>query len=260
MRIWHQSVTVLETLPEYAASLRRRYAAVGRADTEVVLHGVPPGTYGSLSPAQVIPYPAERHRVSQLVLDQVRAAEREGFDAVMLATFIEPALREVRAVVDIPVTGMTESSFIAGFSAAGKVGIVTLSQESVHMLQEITDRHRFGPRLAALVPLNPAFNEFEMHHAFEEPRPLREAFEEAARRVIAEGADLVIPGEGVLNEFLQLVGVSEVDSVPVLDSTAVTLLHTEMLVDSYRKTGLRTGRRWQHPRVPEDVQRKLNHG
>lgn len=258
MRIWHQSVTVLETLPEYAASLARRYAAVGRSDTEVVLHGLPPGTYGSLSPAQVIPYPAERHRIFQLVLDQVRAAEREGFDAIMLATFLEPALREVRSAVDIPVTGMMESSLIASFPVAGKVGIVTLSQESATILQEIIDRHRFGSRVAGLVGLNPPFTEFEMHHAFADPGPLRAAFEDAARRMIAAGADLVIAGEGVLNEFVHHVEMHEVDSVPLLDSTAVTLLHTEMLVDCFQRTGLRTGRRWQHPRVPDDVQRELD--
>lgn len=257
MRIWHQSATVLESLPEYAASLARQYAEVGRPDTEVVLHGVPPGTYGSSSPAQVIPYPAERHRIAQIVLDQVRNAEREGFDGVMLATFVEPALREARSALDIPVTSMAESALVAGFSAAGRVGLVTLSPLSVHMLQEIVDRHRFGPRVAAIVTLDPPFTEFEMHHAFEDPAPLEKAFEDASRQAIAAGADLIIPGEGVLNEFLVHAGKQEVDSVGVMNSTAMSLLHTEMLVESYRKAGLRTGRRWQHPRVPSEVQRDL---
>jgi hypothetical protein len=52
-------------------------------------------------------------------------------------------------------------------------------------------------------------------------------------------------------------GLREMDGIGVMDTVAVTALHTEMLVHAYARAGLRTGRRWRHPRVPSDVQRLL---
>jgi Asp/Glu/hydantoin racemase len=257
MRIWHQSVTELETLPQYAASLERRYAAVVTPGTQVVLHGVPVGTYGSSSPAQAIAYPAERHRVASLVLEQAQAAEREGFDAVMLATFAEPALRELRASLDIPVSSMAESAILAGCSAAASVGIVTISTAGVHMLEEGIARHRLERRVAKVLSLEPELDEFALQAAFNAPQVVRVALENACRQAIAAGADVIIPGEGVLNELVVHLGLTEVDGVGILDGIAINVLHTEMLVRAYGVAGLRTGRRWEYPKVPADVRRAL---
>lgn len=258
MRIWHQSVTELAALPQYTESLARRFAALANPGTEVVLHGVPPGTYGSSSPAQALAYPAERHRIANLVLKQIEQAEREGFDAVMIASFIEPALREARCTLDIPVTSMAESSLLAGCSVAATLGIVTINPPGVRMLQDGVARHRLESRIAALVSLDPAVDEFDLQRAFQKPDEVRAAFERGCRVAIEAGADVLIPGEGVLNELIVHLGIREVDSVGILDTVGITILHTEMLVRAYRSTGLRTGRRWEYPKVPADIQRALD--
>ena len=54
--------------------------------------------------------------------------------------------------------------------------------------------------------------------AYADPAPLLEAFRAAARKAIADGANVIVPGEGPLNVFLADQGVSRVDDVPVLDS------------------------------------------
>lgn len=244
MRIWHQSAVELDSLPQYAESLSRRYAAVVSPDTEVVLHGVPSGTYGSSSPAHALAHPAERQRVATLVLEQVRQAERQGFDAVMIASFAEPALREARASLGIPVTSMAESSYLASFSAACQIGVVTISQAGMRMLQEGIARHRLEPRVSPVLSLDPEVDEFDLQRAFTQPEKMRSAFETCCRKAIAAGADVLIPGEGVLNELAVHLGIRAVDSVAILDAVAATAMHTEMLVRAYRGAGLRTGRRW----------------
>lgn len=257
MRIWHQSVTELEALPEYAASLARRFAAVASPATQVVLHGVPAGTYGSSSPAQALAYPAERHKVASLVLQQAEGAEREGFDAVMIASFAEPALRELRASLDIPVTSMAESAILAGCSAAASVGIVTISSAGVRMLEEGIARHKLERRIGKVLSLEPEVDEFDLQAAFAEPGGVRAAFERACRQAIAAGADVIVPGEGVLNELVVHLGLREIDGVGILDAVAITVLHTEMLVRAYQMAGLRTGRRWEYPKVPAEVRQAL---
>jgi allantoin racemase len=245
MRIWHQSMTELDALPQYAASLSRRFAAVAGPDTEVVLHGVPPGTYGSSSPAKVLASPVERHRVAGIVLQQIKQAEHEGFDGVMIASFAELALREARSEVEIPVTSMAESTLLAGSSVAARVGIVTISPAGVHMLRDIVAQHGFDTRVASVVSLQPAVDEFELQNAFDRPDAVRAAFERACRTAIDVGADVIVPGEGVLNELALHLGIREIDSVGVMDAIAVTVLYTEMLVRGYDKAGLRTGRHWE---------------
>lgn len=250
MRIWHQSAVELDSLPQYAESLSRRYAAIVAPDTEVVLHGVPSGTYGSSSPAQALADPAERQRVATLVLEQVRQAERQRFDAVMIASFFEPALREARASLRIPVTSMAESSYLAGCSVACQIGVVTISQAGVLMLQEGIARHGLESRVSPALSLETDVDEFEVQRAFSQPDKVRAAFENCCRKAIAAGADVLIPGEGVLNELAVHLGIREVDAVAVLDAVAITAMHTEMLVRAYRGAGLRTGRRWGSVAIP----------
>ena len=45
MKIWHQSFTVLDDLPAYREAMERHIRKVVLPDTEVVLHGMRPGTY-----------------------------------------------------------------------------------------------------------------------------------------------------------------------------------------------------------------------
>lgn len=257
MRIWHQSVTDLEALPRYAESLARRFATVAGPGVEVVLHGVPSGTYGASSPAQALEYPFERNRIAQIVLDQLAGAEREGFDAVMLATFAEPALREARSVLDIPVTSMMESCLLAACSVAPLIGIVTISPSGARMLRDSVRRHRLEARVAAIASLNPAADEFALQQAFENPSAVIAAFRETCADVIAAGADIIVPGEGVLNELLVSLGLHEVDGVAIMDATLMTLVHTEMLVRAYGASLLRTGRRWEYPKAPPEVRSAL---
>src|SRR4029078_4668875 len=56
MRIWHQSFTGLDDLPDYRAAMEAHIRKVVRPDTEVVMHGLIPGTYTSNSPGSDLAY------------------------------------------------------------------------------------------------------------------------------------------------------------------------------------------------------------
>lgn len=86
IRIWHQSFTVLENLPDYAASLRAHMAKVSRPGTKVELHGMHPATYASEYPGNDI-----RHsylyflHANQFVTNGL-AAQQQGYDAYAIST------------------------------------------------------------------------------------------------------------------------------------------------------------------------------
>ena len=53
-RIWHQGFIEMQTVPAYGLALERHLAAVRGPDTEVVVHGLRPGTYTPYwSPAEI---------------------------------------------------------------------------------------------------------------------------------------------------------------------------------------------------------------
>lgn len=70
--------------------------------------------------------------------------------------------------------------------------------------------------------------------AFADPRPLIESFRTAGRRLIAAGADVLVPGEVPLGVLLARAGVSDVDGVPVIDALAATVQAAEAAVATRR--------------------------
>ena len=81
MRIWHQSFTVLDQLPAYAARLQEHFRKVARPDTEVVLHGMHPDTYPTNYPGTDIRYNYVQYLHGQQFVMGGIAAEEAGFDA-----------------------------------------------------------------------------------------------------------------------------------------------------------------------------------
>ena len=255
-RIWHQSMAELDSLPVYREALAAHLPRLlpPEARTEVVLHGLPSGTYpAEAAPIDVLIHPYAYHLTMSRVLENVVQAEREGFDAVALGSYSEPLLREARSIVSIPVASMAEATLLVGCSMARSMAIVTVSAEVARMTERLVVGHGLEKRVGGVYVLNPPLNEHAIARAFDEPGPLLASFAETARRGIAEGADLVIPAEGVFNEVLFAQGVQRLDEVPVMDCLGVTFLYAELLVKLRERTGLEVGRRWEYARPSPSV-------
>ena len=78
-----------------------------------------------------------------------------------------------------------------------------------------------------------------------------EKFKAAARRLIAQGADVIIPGEAPMNVLLARNGVTEVDGVTVMDSLGTWIKQAEMMVDLRRTCGTTASRKGFYHRLPE---------
>src|SRR3954453_1741835 len=136
MRIWHHSFTVLENLPAYAARLQEHFRHVARPDTEVVLHGMHRDTYRTNYPGSDI-----RHNYFQILLGQQFvlggiAAEEAGFDAYAIMSIPEPALRETRSLIDIPVVGYGESSMLVARMLGERMGVLIFIEGMTPIIEE----------------------------------------------------------------------------------------------------------------------------
>lgn len=241
IKIWHQSFTVLGNLPPYAAALKEHFRKVARADTEVVMHGMHEQTYKTNYPGNDIRYAYLQYlHGQQFVLGGI-AAEEQGFDAYAIMSIPEPALRETRSLVDIPVVGYGESSFLTASMLGRRAGVLMFIEEMQPLIQENAEKILLPGRFAGAHYVGFSFN--DVLKAFDSPAELLDKFRAAARALIRAGADVIIPGEAPLCVLLARNGINRIDEVPVLDALGATIKMAETLVDLRRSSGVYASRR-----------------
>lgn len=257
IRIWHQSFTVLSDLGAYDAALKAHFKRVARPDTEVVMHGMRPGTYPSNYPGSDIRYAAVQHLHSLQFVQAGVTAEREGFDAYAISTLPDPALREIRSLLRIPVVGYGESAMLTSCLLGSRFAVMVFISELTDLIAHNVRRYGLAERFAGVSDVG--FRFADVLKGFAEPQPLIERFRTAARQRIAAGAEVIIPGEAPLCVLLASQGISEVDGVPVLDSLSCWVKHAEMLVDLKRQSGVQRCQRgyYNEPPPPERVDQLL---
>lgn len=248
IRIWHQSVNELDHLAVYARALEAHAAEVLGDDAKVSVQGLPSGSYGGIPATAALGNAYVYHRILSRVIDNAIAAERQGFDAFVIGSFGEPFLREIRSAVDIPVASLTESGLLVGCSLGRYVGLISNAPAVQWMTKVAVDKHGLDARVLDVVALDPPLDEPALAAAYADPAPVIASFTAAAERLVARGADVIIPAEGVLAELLVRHGVREIAGAPVMDIFGVTWAYALMQVRLWSKTGLRVGRSWHHRR------------
>lgn len=241
MRIWYQGFLDYSTVPDYAPLLRKHVEAIAAPGTEVELHGMPSGSFEGTSPAEIARYSyLTGVYVNQLVDHAVRA-EAEGFDAFAIGIVQNPGLRDIRTVVDIPVTGYGEAAMHLGCMLGRKFSVLAFNPELFELLEEDIARYGLRERAAPMTLVEIDYP--DVVKGFSDPSVLVAAFNRAAKRAIDAGADVLIPGQMVLAELLWQAGVRRFDEAPVVDALAASINTAEMLVNLKRNSGVSHSRR-----------------
>jgi Asp/Glu/hydantoin racemase len=248
LRIYHQSFTVLESLPAYAEAMAAHLGKVAAPGTEVVMHGMHPDTYRTEYPGHDIQFAYFQTLHSQQFVLGALAAEEQGFDAFALMTLPEPSLQEIRSLVDIPVVGYGESAMLAASLLGQRIGLLMFITGMAETVERNVQRMGLSERFLGAHPVGFTFD--DVLAAYAEPEPLLARFRVSARALIARGADVIIPGEAPLCMLLARAGLSDVDGIPVLDAVAATLKVAEMMVGLRRATGVRPSRRGYFQAAP----------
>ena len=252
MRIWHQSFTDLTVMPLYRKTLTEHAAAVMGSDATVKVHGLRPGTYtAGCAPIDAIRYRyvAAVHELQ--ICDAAMVAEREGFDAMAIGCFFDPGLRAARSLVNIPVASLGESCALVACSMGRTFGLVTLCEDQSADYSDMMQAYGLERRYAGAVSLDPPIDEFALEADEAAALAIEERFDAACARIIERGADVVIPADGVLNEFLVRRGrLKARGDVPVMDSLGVLFQHAAFLARLARTTGAGASRHQLYARPP----------
>lgn len=257
-RFWYQSMTSLTHLPNYKDALQRHAKRVCQDGVEVSVNGISDKWFDSHMPTEMYRYVYAKHVIQGEVIGVCRRAEEQGYDAVILGSFSEPFLGEIRSLLNIPVVGMAESAMLLACSMGEQFSLVALNSAQLVRLRPVIERHGLGARMREMVTLSSPINERKLDDALKESKPVIDDFCAAARKAVDAGADVVIPAEGVLNEVMFWNDVKSIEGATVLDAVGASLLYAELMVNMKRKTGLGVGRRWAYTQPPADVLKVLD--
>lgn len=228
--------------------------AICGPETTVDLHGLRPDTYPEgVPPIAMVGYRYATRLADLQVIDNIITAEREGYDAVAISCFLDPGLEEARSMVDIPVVSSCETALLVSSAVARSFGFLTLDESMAAYLRKLVAHYGFADRVNVVAALDPPIDEFELDRAFTGSPEFVQRFSRQAESLIADGADIIIPAEGVLNVALVRNGVRAVGAAPVLDSYGSLLAFAETMVTLQRKSGLVVSRAGEFAKPPANI-------
>jgi hypothetical protein len=252
MKVWYQSLTELEDLPDYRDELARRVTASAPDGLESRVVGLAPGTYSGGSPISALVSVAGQGRVGAQVLTNAITAESEGFDVMLIGSFVAPGLRAARSAVGIPVLSMAESCVLASRVAARSVRLIALNADQCRLLRELLVRVGLGPLPIEYRHLG-LRDERELSAAIADPAGMVLRVEAVCADLPDSDADLIVPAEGVLAAMLGAVGVTEIQGRPVMDVFAVALADAAAMGWAFSRGALAHGRHTSYPMAPRSA-------
>jgi len=227
-----ERLRILVLNPNTSATVTARIAsavtAVARPETDVTVaqveHG-PEALESYYDEALAAPY----------VLGAVEDANRQGYDAVIIAAFCDPALEAAREISSVPVFLLEETTLAVALMLGNRFGILTEKPHKVSVKRQHVRKHGLESRLASIRSLNMGVIEI----ATDPERAIRAGVEIGRRMVEEDGAEVIILGcaglAGHAAEFERELG------VPILDPMTVAFKVVEALVEigvHHSKVGL----------------------
>ena len=84
-------------------------------------------------------------------------------------------------------------------------------------------------------------------------RPLLNAFAAACGQLVAMGAEVLIPGDGFLNEFVWRHGVKRLHGAPVMDALGTLFHHAGFMAGARLALGLEVSRSGHYAKPPASM-------
>lgn len=226
MKIWLQKHVIQGRNPELDEWYRQHIEAVVNPGTEVVIRTLPRRTYESHLPYDYVSYGAIALRFNQYFADTAVQAEREGYDAWVIAAGQDPGLPQARTLATIPTLGYGSTAF--HYCAQNEIrfaiiGFIPALREPI-----LGNIHRYRTtHLLSSYSLIPSGKTAVLSAISGNPDQFLEEFMKASSEAAEAGAQVIIPAEGLPAEVLWHCGVREIAGLPVIDPLGLLLKSAE---------------------------------
>lgn len=226
MRIWLQKHVIEGRMSALDEWYRAHVAAVVAPGTEVAIRTLPRRTYDTDVPYQYVSYGAVALRFNHYFAETALQAERDGYDAWVIAAGQDPGLPAARTLATIPTLGY--GSVVFNYCARNEIrfGIIGFAQGLREPIIENVRRYRTD-HLLADYRLLPGSRESVTSAIAGRPERFAEEFQAAAAGAAEAGAQVLLPAEGLPAEILWHYGIREAAGLPVLDPLGLLLAAAE---------------------------------
>jgi allantoin racemase len=158
------------------------------------------------------------------ILKEVKRAEQEGVDGVIIHCMGDPAFLAARELVDIPVLGEALSCFMTALMLGDKFSIMSTVPSDHLMYRRLVRIYGLEERLASIRSINIPVKDLRR-----DLNALKQAMIAQGKLAVQEdGAHVLIPGcgeiYGIAQEVTQEVG------IPLIDPRATVIKMAEMLI------------------------------
>ena len=234
MKICVVHVNAEEVSAPYAALIDRNFQRIKRPDTELSHRFV---AHLRRATDTVFAYPTLLNKVD--VVERLIEADKDGFDAAMVACSGDPGVAEAQTVTSIPIVGPMEAAMHYACTFGHRFGIVTVADRSwseycdkLVSVAGLRDR-LFGVASIA-TPSREAFT-----RGFEAPGELAQEIKQTAERLVEQGANSVVIGSAGLSVIASTAGLVQTGSgAPVFDCLSIGLKFTELKADFMRRNAM----------------------
>jgi allantoin racemase len=238
MKIFYQSVAPLGENPiwnNYEKALVEHISWVKRPETEVEIKGV----------KVMIPLATEYLYLEYLniyqILESGISVEKHGYDGFILGCLTDPGHDILRSVLDIPIIFAGETSMHLACLIGKKFGVVARTERTADRISANIKDYGLSERAVPSTFLNISFE--ALSRSFENPTLVLSPFFEKCQELIAQGADVIIPGCGILNVLLALNKVNNHNGAVILDTMGCMVKVAEVMVELKQKISFTVSRR-----------------
>lgn len=231
VRILWQSSTVIERYPAYRAALlahaRERLWPSSSLDARGVARATAPPHYRAFDFLN-----------NRGILDSALRAQDEGYDAVAIGCFLDPVLDELKELLDIPVLGLAETGLHMACTLGRRFGVLSHSAAlNTKFHDDLIHKYGLARHAVPLVSFDLSLAELEAALAGDAGSCL-ERIARAGREAVAQGAEVIVLGCGLMNLVAIRNGLTEIDGACIVDITGLLVKTTEARVVLRRTSGL----------------------
>lgn len=165
------------------------------------------------------------------IIEEVKKAETEGFDAVSLDCAMDTVVRASREAVNIPVTSAGESSYLLALGLCSKFSVVTVLRSTADAIKENIRKYGYESRVASV-----RYADIPVLDLQDENKAFDAILKESKIAIEHEGAEVIVLGCTGMSSLTQRL--QESLGVPVIDPAVASL----KLAEIYVSMGLTTSK------------------
>jgi allantoin racemase len=240
MKIWWQNSSPVHATKECAGfleALTQHLNSVKRKETQISFNSVEKGSLDLHFNSTV----ALNTFGPGGVLNRLIQAEREGYDAVAVGCFLDPALDEARELIDIPIFSLAETSMHVACMLGSKFSGIAFADKQAQYYDGLARKYGLESRAVPFVSLGTDLAQV-FGKGFSDPSEMMDLFKNCVKKLVAAGAEVILPACGAVSMLVVKEKITEMEGALILDVNGLLLKITEAMVDFYKLTGVSRSR------------------